>query len=426
MIVIVGAGISGLALAHDLAARGLEHVVLEKEARAGGVIRSARSNDGHLLEWGPQRTRLVGGMRQLIADAGLQDNVIIAPPDLPLLVYRDNKLRVVPVSLGSLFNTDLISWPGKLRILAEPLTAAALPDESAAQYFIRKVGREAYANMLGPLYGGLYASDPAEMEVELSLAHTLCDAGVERSLLMRALNRKGGAPPPACSFTDGMQMLPEALARLHASTVLLGCAVHDIERLDSPGLRYVVHHTNGELKAHSVVITGNAPDAARLVRRTSAETADRIAALRYNRLAIVHLHTSEWVQRALGYQVSFDEKFATRGVTFNAAMFARTGIYTAYLGGAKRRDVIEWDDAKIAEVAVEEFALVTGASARVVSVARTAMPAWDWSWRSLERVRAPDGFYFCTNWESRPGLPGRLARARALGQKLANGLGLPA
>jgi oxygen-dependent protoporphyrinogen oxidase len=311
-----------------------------------------------------------------------------------------------------------------MRILAEPLTSGPLQGESVADYFIRKAGREAYANMLGPLYGGLYASDPAEMEVDLSLAHTLREAGIGRSMLMRALKRKGGAPPAACSFTGGMQMLPEALADLHRSTVMLGCAVHSIERQDASDVRFILTHTNGVVKAHQVVVTGNAMDTARLLRRIAPDVADSVATLRYNPLAIVHLHTSDAVPRALGYQISFEEDLATRGVTFNDAMFAREGIYTSYLGGAKRRRIFEWPDDRIASAAIDEFRLVTGASARAVSVARAVMPAWDWSWRALDRVHAPDGIHFCTNWESRPGLPGRLTRARALAQKLASGLGV--
>ena len=41
----------------ELAARGRDFLVLEAGARVGGVIRSARV-EGHLLDWGPQRTRL--------------------------------------------------------------------------------------------------------------------------------------------------------------------------------------------------------------------------------------------------------------------------------------------------------------------------------------------------------------------------------
>ena len=57
MIVIIGAGISGLALAHHLEARGRPFVVLEASDRVGGVMRSGR------VEAGPAEQQI--GVRQV-------------------------------------------------------------------------------------------------------------------------------------------------------------------------------------------------------------------------------------------------------------------------------------------------------------------------------------------------------------------------
>ena len=53
----------------------------------------------------------------------------------------------------------------------EPFTRAPDPDETVARLFTRKLGRQAYERLIGPLYGGLYASDPADMIVGLSVGH---------------------------------------------------------------------------------------------------------------------------------------------------------------------------------------------------------------------------------------------------------------
>jgi oxygen-dependent protoporphyrinogen oxidase len=420
LIAIIGAGISGLALAHDLAARDVEHVVLEATDRPGGVIRSAVV-EGHVLDWGPQRTRLVGAMRKLITEVGLLDSVILAPADLPLLVLRSGTLREVPRTFGALLRTDLISTAGKLRLLVEPLTGGARAEESVADYFTRKIGYELYANMVGPLYGGLYASDPADMVTGLSLIHALKEMRVERSLLMRALKSSGRMEiPAACSFREGMEALPRALHAMHADTVRLGTNVTGIEEANG---RWVLRTSgataDSELRADHVVMTGNAAATAALLQDIDASSARAISSLRYNPLAIVHLHSADPVRRALGYQVGFDETLYSRGVTFNDSLFDRRGVYTAYLGGARNPEVVTWTDERLAETAVAEFKIATGANARALSVARTAMPAWDRSWAALAAVRAPAGIHFCTNWESRPGLPGRLARAAALAACLA-------
>ena len=415
MIAIVGAGVTGLALAHELARRGVEHVVLEAAERPGGVIRSGRV-DGHLLDWGPQRTRLVGPVRALVAELALEDEVVTAPAGLPLFVYHAGRLRPVPFSAAGFLRTDLLGPLEKARVLAEPLTAGPRPGERVAEYFTRKVGRAAYERLLGPLYGGLYASDPADMEMELSLAHVLREFGIGRSLLLPLLRRGGSIDPPAAvSFRAGMQALPDALYAAHRANVRLGTPVRDLRR--SAG-GYQLSLDGCEVVAREVVVTTSPGAAASLLYHAAPDASARIGSLTCNPLAVVHLH-AETELRGLGYQVSLAEPLATRGVTFNDSLFGRTGVYTAYLGGAKRPEVVEWSDERIWETAVGEFREVTGYDARPIAVARERMPAWDVSWRALRGLTLPPGVHLAANWESRPGIPGRLAQAKRLAERLA-------
>ena len=55
-VVIVGAGISGLACAYRLKQLGIPCLVLEAEGRPGGVISTVR-RDGYLFELGPHCPR---------------------------------------------------------------------------------------------------------------------------------------------------------------------------------------------------------------------------------------------------------------------------------------------------------------------------------------------------------------------------------
>jgi oxygen-dependent protoporphyrinogen oxidase len=417
MIAIIGGGLTGLALGHQLTRRGVPHVVLEAEDRPGGVIRSGRV-EGHLLDWGPQRTRLGGLVGELVSELGLEDEVVTAPPDLPLLVYRAGRLRTVPFSASAFLRSDIVSWPAKLRLLAEPLTAAPRPDERVAAFLSRKVGRELYENMLGPLYGGLYASDPADMRIDLSLGHVLREFGIGRSLLLPLLRRGGRlSPPPACSFREGMQTLPDALARAEEKQVRLSTPARSI-RPNSDG--YAVETDGETIEAEQVVVTIPARSAAAVLRDAAPDAASRIARLVYNPLVVVHLH-AETELRGLGYQVSFAEKLLTRGVTFNDSLFGRQGVYTAYLGGSRAPQVTRLSEEELAETAVREFREVTGYPARALAVRRERMPAWDVSWEALQGMTLPPGLHIAANWESRPGVPGRLAQAKRVAAGVGGG-----
>lgn len=415
MIAIVGGGITGLALGWELHRRAQDVVVLEAAGEPGGVMRSRRV-DGRVLEWGPQRTRLTAGMRALVQRLDLEGEILTAPPDLDLFVFARGRLRRVPFDLGGVLASDLVPVRAKLRAALEPLTRGADPSERVDSFFRRKFGRDLYEVLIGPLYGGLYASDPADMEVGLSLIHVLRELGVGRSLLL-ALLRRGGRldPPAACSFRDGMQTLPRAFAarlgeRLRLETPVIGLRPsEDGWRLDTPA---------GPFHAAAVVFTTPAGVTAGAVEEVAPDAAAALRQLRYNPLAVVHLEADTDL-RGLGFQVSFTEPdMMLRGVTFNDSLFGRRDLYTAYLGGAHRPEVDRMPDGEVARRAVEELRRCTGHDARTLSVVRQRVPAWDVSWRGLGGLRAPEGIHFAGSWRSRPGIPGRLAEARRLADAL--------
>ncbi|HYO45790.1 MAG TPA: FAD-dependent oxidoreductase [Gemmatimonadota bacterium] len=416
MIGIVGGGLTGLALAHELAKRRVEHVVLEAADRPGGVIRSGRI-EGRVLEFGPQRARMTGSLATLVGELGLEREVVYAPEGLPLYVWTDGALREVPFSLRSLVTGDLLTWRGKLRLAGEPLTAGLRDDERVAALLTRKLGREAYERLVGPLYGGLYASDPADMVVGLSMANALRELGIRRSFLLRLLRRGGSiAPPAACSFRDGIQTLTDALHAPHAGSVWLGCPARGLRRW---GKGWAIELEEGAVETEIVVLTCDAPAAARLLAEVAPEAAGRLGRLVYNPLAVVHLHAPGTGLRGLGYQVALGEELTTRGVTWNDSLFGREGVYTAYLGGTKSHGLVEEPDDRLGKIAVDEFARVTGYAARVLNVSRAKMPAWDVSWRALEGLELPSGIRVAASWRSRPGISGRLAEAERLAAELS-------
>ena len=172
------------------------------------------------------------------------------------------------------------------------------------------------------------------------------------------------------------------------------------------------------VRAKAIVLACPAEVAAGLLEPTYPATAARLSALRYNRLALVYLK-SEARLRGLGYQVAFGESFETRGVTWNDSLFERRGLYTAFLGGMKNPDLPDWEDGRIAAVAIKEFELATGYSAEVVQVSRTMIPAWDETWGGLEGIEWAPDLHVCSNYTARPGILGRIVEAKRLASTIA-------
>lgn len=421
MIIVVGGGISGLAVAHHLARRGREVRVYEARRQPGGVMRS-RVVDGRVLDLGPQRTRLTADVRELVEGAGVADRLVRARGDLPLYVYRRGRLRRAPLSLGAAVGTDLFGWGAKLRVLAEPLTGGPRDDESVEAFFVRKFGREVYEALLGPLYGGLYASDPATMKVRHGLARTLRELGVARGSLLLRLARRGAAARSAIdavSFDGGMGVLPAGLAAGLDGRVRLGTPVTALRPAPAGGWEVTA---GGEtVTARAVVLALPADAAASLLPPSAGDAARRLRALRYNPLAVVHLHTDASGLVGFGYQVAFGEALETRGATWNASIFGRDGVVTTYLGGMTNPAIVEEGDERLGALAAREFEAVTGRAARPLLVSRIRQPAWDASWDALEGLELPPGLHACAPWEARPGVPGRAKEARILAERLAGG-----
>lgn len=425
---IVGAGISGLAVARGLRTRGVECTVFEASARTRDVLRSSRQN-GILLEWGPQRLRLTPELRRLVDELDLADELLFAPSDAPLYVVRGGELHVVPRSVTELLGASLLSRAARLRVLLEPLTAPVDPRETVAEAFRRKFGDEAYRVVLGPLFGGLYASDPANMRCADSLSRFLEKAGSPRSLLLHGLRigteRRTAA---ACTFRDGVATLPRAMARELGSDLRLE---HPVKELERAGSGWVLTGDEGVVGAAGranrafrgpftdVVLAVPARSAARILARSAPDAAGRLARLTYNRLAMVHLAATGPTIPGFGYQTAFGEPLEIRGVTFNDALFERQGVVTAFLGGARNVQLPDWPDERIAALAEIEYRRVTGRSATSLEVSRPVVPAYDVSWGALDDLRLPGGVHLCAGYLERAGVAGRLVGADRLVRKLA-------
>lgn len=424
---IVGAGITGLSLVHSLAERGVDSVALEASDEPGGVI-STREVDGHILEVGPQRMRKTPGVAELAEAAGVADEFVEAREE-QLYVYADGNLGRAPLSVSNFFGTDLLSWPGKLRMVAEPLTKQGRPEETAEELFVRKFGREAYEKFIGPLYGGIYGSDPAEMPAAFALEGLLKREEQAGSLLQAFRQRVGkGHTPPPVTFEDGNQTLPNALFETYRDRVELEAPVTGIEPVggggesSEPAGPYRLDTPEGSYEVDHVVVTTPAGVAGDLLADL-ADSADELGELRYNPLALVFLEADhDWVGK--GYQVGYGEDLHTLGVSWNSRMFGRDGVQTAFLGGMHEPEIVEKDDETLGDIASHEFEEVVGAPASVIAVERldVGFPAWDQTWWALDDLELPADVTLATNYTARMGIPSRVREARELAEKLAEDL----
>src|SRR2546422_10523689 len=85
-VLIIGAGISGLACAWRLKKLGIDTEIVEAATRAGGVIRTENIN-GYQIEWGPNSIQPAPAALKLIDEAGLWDDLLPPDPHAPRYIY---------------------------------------------------------------------------------------------------------------------------------------------------------------------------------------------------------------------------------------------------------------------------------------------------------------------------------------------------
>lgn len=386
-VVIVGGGISGLALAHGLRSRGAGVTLLEAAPHLGGNIQTRR-RDGFITEAGPNSfVDREPTLRQLAASLGIEEHIRAADPAAKRrYVYSRGKLRQVPSSPPAFLKSDVVPLGAKLRMMGELFTRRAPDkDESLAEFGRRHVGRTATAVLVDAMQTGIYAGDVEALSVgavfpkvvELEKQHRSLVLGMARSqaAARKALPPGEGAPRPTgqvCSFDGGLQVLVDALAKSLGPAARTGARVVELRR-EGDGWRLAVEERGqrSELTADQVVLAVPAYVAAELLRPLDEKLAGRVEGIAYAPVAVVHLGFEPGAlppPDGFGFLIPTVERRRVLGVIHTSSTFpwrAEGGrvLLTCMVGGAKRPDLVELDEAALVTLAREELRELTGITA---------------------------------------------------------------
>jgi oxygen-dependent protoporphyrinogen oxidase len=168
-VCVIGAGLSGLACAFDLARGGADVRVLEASERAGGVAGTIEQ-DGFRFETGPNTLPAsADAFRTLCGDLGIADRLIAASAGARTrYLFHEGRLRALPTGPLSFLSTPLFSAREKLRIASEPLRRRApvpddAPEPTASELFAERLGEEPTRLLAGAFVRGIYAGDVDEL-----------------------------------------------------------------------------------------------------------------------------------------------------------------------------------------------------------------------------------------------------------------------
>jgi oxygen-dependent protoporphyrinogen oxidase len=393
---IVGAGISGLATAWNLEQRSGDVAVdvWEASPHLGGTAQTI-DLEGYRLETGPNgfldsRQPTVDLCRQL----GIESRLVRALPEAKnRYIFLGDRLRRLPTGPWDFVTSDLLSWRGKVRLLAERWMKPRSDegDESIYEFGCRRIGREATETLLDAFVTGILGGDIRELSLPASFPR-MREMELKYGSLFRAMSvlsrerrRQGkevGGPAASpqghlTSFDGGMKTLIQSLGgqlrgRIHAQQ-----PIRSLVRLTSG--RWRLEPVGKEYDAVTLACPG--PAQADILASLDAELSREIAGIAYGKLAVVVVgYRREDIPRPIdGFGYLTPERLGrpVLGVIFSSAVFPHQApegcvALRAMLGGPQRPEVVDWPEGELIRAVRDDLAIALGV---------TAEPNFRWIYR---------------------------------------------
>ena len=409
-IIVIGGGISGLAAAHRLTelsrtgSTAYRVTLLEASNRLGGVIATEHA-DNLLLELGPDSyiTDKPAALR-LCERLGLADR-LIAPQQGGLKLYTVHRgaleplpegfLLMAPTRVGSVLQSPLFSWSGKLRMALEPLIPRRSHDgdESLASFVRRRLGREVLERVAQPLIGGIYASDPEALSLaatmprfpEMERSHGSVIVGSRRAQRRRAqaAGETGARWSLFVSIDGGMEVLVRRIEEtVGPGVVRLGETVRELS-WNPDARRWRMGTGHAVLEADAVICTLPAFAAARALTTLDSELAGELGAIPFSSTATINLaYRRSDIAHPLdgyGFVVPHVEERKVMACTFSSVKYAGrapedTALLRCFAGGALQPDLLDQPDQLLEAQVREDLKALLGIAGAPILCRTTRYP----------------------------------------------------
>ncbi|MGY1814878.1 protoporphyrinogen oxidase [Blastococcus sp. SYSU D00820] len=304
-LVVVGAGITGLAAAFEWRRRRPddEIVVLEAGDRVGGKLHRVELA-GTWYDTGPEAmlARVPEAVR-LVEALGLGDRLVAPATTRASVVLPDGRHPLpagtvlgVPASADGL--DGVLTPDGVARVRAEAdLPPLAFSGDAPVGGLLRqRLGDEVVDRLVEPLLGGVYAGRADELSLVATMPALAAHLPTAGSVLAAAaaardagIRSRGDADGPVfATVTDGIGSLPAALVAAARADVRLRTPAHALRRTGA-GFELSIGPAAAPelLTADAVLVTAPAGKAARLLGEVAPAAVEPLQGIPYASMAVV-------------------------------------------------------------------------------------------------------------------------------------------
>jgi oxygen-dependent protoporphyrinogen oxidase len=374
--IIIGAGLTGLTLAHKLNKKNEEFLVLEKSPRPGGVIQSKQKN-GFLYETGPN-TGIVkyGEVADLFEE--LKD---YCKPEIPdeaakkRFIWKKDKWQQLPSGLMGGIKTNLFSWKDKFRILAEPFRSPGKdPYESLDKMVRRRMGESFLHYAVDPFILGVYAGNPGKIVPKFALPklynleqdYGSFIGGAIKKKMEKKNSTEQKATKDVFSIKDGLENLVQALYSSSDKQNFIFNA-GNINMKPVQNNEFEVKYTNNgkaeKINADNVIVTAGSYELTNLLNIPERDLLDTIDSVKYAKVIHAAVGFKQWKGPELngfGGLVPFIEERDILGVLFMSSFLSNRApeygqLLSVFLGGVRREDIYKKTDDEVKKIIGSEL-----------------------------------------------------------------------
>ncbi|MDQ6786733.1 MAG: protoporphyrinogen oxidase [Acidobacteriota bacterium] len=425
-VCVIGGGISGLCVAYRLKKKGVDVLLVERNAACGGNIETERDGD-FLIEWGPNSVLRSPHLLALVKEIGLLDEIANAnATSKKRYVVRDGKLCALPLSVAGLIRTKFFSGATKFKIFREPFVASqSKENESVSDFFRRRFGQEIVDYALDPFVSGIYAGNPEKLSLkyafprlfELESRH----GGVLRGF-WKTRNENKIAPEfknisRTLSFKNGMRTIIEKLVELLPEEIKTGTEASEIIKTENG--KWKIKTNDEEINAQSfdaVIVAAPSFVAAKLIENLDAELAGKLNKIYHPPLAVVvSAFRKADVKSDLdgfGFLVPKVENRQILGSLWSSVIFENRApgdfyLMTTFIGGARDAELFNESDENLFRLVFDELGALLGLKNEPVfqKIRRweKAIPQYNLGYeKTVEAIekfkRENKGIFFCSNF----------------------------
>ncbi|BAV95202.1 protoporphyrinogen oxidase [Ichthyobacterium seriolicida] len=366
--VIVGSGISGLTLAHELHKRDKKFIIIDEIKDVGGMLQT-QEIQGFPIDNSAVSASMNKELLQLIRELNLEDKVLYANSTAKKrYILRSGKLHDINFSIPGILKSSLLSLSSKIRIFKEifikPFNGNY--DESVAQFVSRRFGKEFLDYVVNPMVAGIFSGDPKKMSLKSSFSK-IYDLERIYGSIIKGLNKIAKQQSPLnrniFSFKGGLSALTKAISdQFPPEIVQTSTRLESVEKQKDNFILTVVKNDKRKvITTKSLLLTIPSHRISRIIKWLDLSKIDdiyyspiNILTLCYNRVDIKH------PLDAFGFLVPEKEKMSFLGAIWNTSIFTDKYpkdkvLFTIFIGRARNADKLANNKKQVIEDAKLEF-----------------------------------------------------------------------